>query len=109
MHRLHAMTQSDLTPCSFDGLGELFAEDLQQAMIDNPWETESDSFYFVGDTMIMHNKVRHPNLPRLHPRPSPPPCAFMARTPPDRENVINPRGISNIVFLVRKFIFPTLS
>ena len=48
-------------------------EDLQQAMIDNPWETESDSFYFVGDTMIMHNKVRRPNLPRLHPRPSPPP------------------------------------
>ena len=32
--------------------------DLLQEMIDNPWETESDSFYFVGETMIMHNKVR---------------------------------------------------
>ena len=59
-------------------------EDLQQAMIDNPWETESDSFYFVGDTMIMHNKVRHPNLPRLHPRPSPPPCASAPAPRPTR-------------------------
>lgn len=32
--------------------------DLLQEMIDNPWETESDSFYYVGETMIMHNKVR---------------------------------------------------
>ena len=32
--------------------------DLLQEMIDNPWETESDSFFFVGETMIMHNKVR---------------------------------------------------
>ena len=59
-------------------------EDLQQAMIDNPWETESDSFYFVGDTMIMHNKVRHPNLPPLHPRPSPPPCASAPAPRPTR-------------------------
>jgi len=59
-------------------------EDLQQAMIDNPWETESDSFYFVGDTMIMHNKVRHPNLPQLHPRPSPPPCASAPAPRPTR-------------------------
>ena len=34
-------------------------EDLRQAMIDNPWETESDSFYYVGDTMIMHNKAKY--------------------------------------------------
>jgi len=33
--------------------------DLRQAMIDNPWETESDSFYYVGDTMIMHNKAKY--------------------------------------------------
>lgn len=33
--------------------------DLKQAMIDNPWETESDSFYYVGDTMIMHNKAKY--------------------------------------------------
>lgn len=64
-------------------------EDLQQAMMDNPWETESDSFYFVGETMIMHNKVREtpsaaptlrcpalaataPPLPRVAPCPGPP-------------------------------------
>ena len=25
-------------------------------MINNPWETQSDSFYFV-DVMVMHNKA----------------------------------------------------
>ena len=25
----------------------------------NPYETESDSFYYVGDTMIMHNKAKY--------------------------------------------------
>lgn len=25
-------------------------------MIDNPFETRSDSFYFVNDKLIMHNK-----------------------------------------------------
>ena len=28
-------------------------------LMDNPWETESDSFYYVGDTMIMHNKAKY--------------------------------------------------
>ena len=28
-------------------------------MIENPWETKSDSFYFVGDDMIMHNKAEY--------------------------------------------------
>ena len=36
--------------------------DLMQEMMDNPWETESDSFYFVGETMIMHNKARPPRV-----------------------------------------------
>ena len=26
-------------------------------MIDNPFETRSDSFYFVDDQLIMHNKA----------------------------------------------------
>jgi len=33
--------------------------DLKQAMIENPWETQSDSFYYVGDQMIMHNKAKY--------------------------------------------------
>ena len=48
---------------------ELDAE-LKQQMIDNPWETQSDSFYFVGATMIMHNKgacAHHPGAARRDP------------------------------------------
>ena len=30
---------------------------LKQQMIDEPWHTRSDSFYFVGDKLIMHNKA----------------------------------------------------
>jgi len=33
--------------------------ELKQMMIDCPWETQSDSFYYVGDTMIMHNKAKY--------------------------------------------------
>lgn len=33
--------------------------ELKQLMIDNPWETESDSFYYVGDELIMHNKAKY--------------------------------------------------
>lgn len=28
-------------------------------MIDNPYETKSDSFYFVGNELIMHNKAEY--------------------------------------------------
>ena len=28
-------------------------------MIDFPWETQSDSFYFVGDELVMHNKAKY--------------------------------------------------
>ena len=28
-------------------------------MIDNPFETKSDSFYFVGDQLVMHNKAEY--------------------------------------------------
>lgn len=28
-----------------------------QEMIENPYETRSDSFYFVDDVLVMHNKA----------------------------------------------------
>ena len=31
--------------------------DLKQQMIDIPWETKSDSFYFVDGKLILHNKA----------------------------------------------------
>jgi len=34
-------------------------DELIQQMIDNPYDTQSDSFYFVGDTLIMHNKAAY--------------------------------------------------
>lgn len=37
--------------------------ELPQALIDDmidfPWETQSDSFYFVGDELVMHNKAKY--------------------------------------------------
>eukprot|EP00002_Diphylleia_rotans_P004322 TRINITY_DN13147_c0_g1_i1.p1 TRINITY_DN13147_c0_g1~~TRINITY_DN13147_c0_g1_i1.p1 ORF type:complete len:185 (-),score=36.73 TRINITY_DN13147_c0_g1_i1:372-926(-) len=30
-----------------------------KAIVDNPYETRSDSFYFVGDELIMHNKAEY--------------------------------------------------
>lgn len=33
------------------------SEDLIEEMIENPFETKSDSFYFVDDKLIMHNKA----------------------------------------------------
>ncbi len=32
-------------------------------MIDNPWLTKSDSFYFVNDELIMHNKAEYSYAP----------------------------------------------
>ncbi|RHY06439.1 hypothetical protein DYB36_006402 [Aphanomyces astaci] len=34
-------------------------EDLIQDMVANPYATVSDSFYFVGDELIMHNKAEY--------------------------------------------------
>ena len=34
-------------------------DDLIEEMICHPFETHSDSFYFVGDELIMHNKARY--------------------------------------------------
>lgn len=38
-------------------------EGQRQAMIDNPWETRSDSFYFVEGKLIMHNKAEYSYAP----------------------------------------------
>ena len=35
------------------------SESLINDMISNPYETKSDSFYFVGDELIMHNKASY--------------------------------------------------
>ena len=35
------------------------SESLITDMINNPYETKSDSFYFVGDELIMHNKASY--------------------------------------------------
>jgi len=32
---------------------------IKQAIIDNPWETKSDSFYFVQGVLVMHNKAEY--------------------------------------------------
>lgn len=37
--------------------------EIKQALIDNPWETQSDSFYYVGDELIMHNKAKYAYTP----------------------------------------------
>eukprot|EP01013_Petalomonas_cantuscygni_P009961 TRINITY_DN228_c0_g1_i1.p1 TRINITY_DN228_c0_g1~~TRINITY_DN228_c0_g1_i1.p1 ORF type:complete len:201 (-),score=29.17 TRINITY_DN228_c0_g1_i1:906-1508(-) len=37
---------------------DLSAE-LKEAMVSEPYETRSDSFYFVGDELIMHNKAEY--------------------------------------------------
>uniref|UniRef100_A0A183J6N8 GMP_PDE_delta domain-containing protein n=1 Tax=Soboliphyme baturini TaxID=241478 RepID=A0A183J6N8_9BILA len=33
------------------------SEEMMEKMIANPYETRSDSFYFVDDRLIMHNKA----------------------------------------------------
>jgi len=33
--------------------------ELVEEMINNPWETKSDSFYYAGDAMILHNKANY--------------------------------------------------
>ncbi len=35
----------------------LFSVFAVQEMIDHPFETKSDSFYFVDNKLIMHNKA----------------------------------------------------
>jgi len=34
-------------------------EETKEDMINNPWETQSDSFYFIGDQMVLHNKAKY--------------------------------------------------
>ena len=35
------------------------SKDLKQQMIDNPFMTKSDSFYFVDGQLVMHNKAQY--------------------------------------------------
>eukprot|EP01009_Symbiontida_sp_KSa7_P008321 NODE_5775_length_301_cov_338.408730_g5163_i0.p1 GENE.NODE_5775_length_301_cov_338.408730_g5163_i0~~NODE_5775_length_301_cov_338.408730_g5163_i0.p1 ORF type:complete len:53 (-),score=7.70 NODE_5775_length_301_cov_338.408730_g5163_i0:114-272(-) len=37
---------------------ELSEEEVQE-MVERPFETKSDSFYFVNDQLIMHNKAEY--------------------------------------------------
>ena len=37
--------------------------ELEQQLIANPWETKSDSFYFVDGQLIMHNKAEYNYAP----------------------------------------------
>ena len=39
--------------------------EIKRKMIAEPWHTKSDSFYFVGDKLIMHNKAIY-NYAPLH-------------------------------------------
>jgi len=38
-------------------------DDMIQDMVNSPFETTSDSFYFVGDKLVMHNKASYRFLP----------------------------------------------
>ena len=50
-------------PEPLDALGSALiapvARAAVQEMCSNPYETQSDSFYYVGETMIMHNKAKY--------------------------------------------------
>jgi len=35
------------------------APELREAMMTCPWEAKSDTFYFVDDKLIMHNKAEY--------------------------------------------------
>lgn len=39
------------------------SEKEKEEMMLNPWETKSDSFYFVGDELVMHNKAEYNYAP----------------------------------------------
>jgi protein unc-119 len=39
--------------------------ELVREMIACPWETKSDSFYFVGDELVMHNKAEYSYAEKL--------------------------------------------
>ncbi|ETE64329.1 unc-119-like B protein, partial [Ophiophagus hannah] len=49
-------------PCSRNTCEHIYefpqlSEDLIRLMVENPYETRSDSFYFVDNKLIMHNKA----------------------------------------------------
>ena len=38
-------------------------DDEKQDMIDNPWETKSDTFFFVDNRLIIHNRAEYNYAP----------------------------------------------
>jgi hypothetical protein len=38
-------------------------EEEKQEMIDNPWETKSDTFFFVDQKLIIHNRAEYNYAP----------------------------------------------
>ena len=40
-------------------------EELHKQLVDNPWETKSDSFYFADGVLIMHNKAEYNYSPLI--------------------------------------------
>lgn len=46
----------DLLPHALEIISSFFSITVQE-MIDCPYETRSDSYYFVEDKLIMHNKA----------------------------------------------------
>lgn len=53
------------TTNSLEALYDLpnFGPEMEQEMIDSPFETVSDSFYFVEGKMVMHNKAAYSYAP----------------------------------------------
>ena len=37
----------------------VLTDEEKQDMIDNPWEAQSDSFFFVNQQLIIHNKAAY--------------------------------------------------
>jgi protein unc-119 len=53
------------TTNSLEAMYELpsFGPELEQEMINSPFETVSDSFYFVDGKLVMHNKAAYSYAP----------------------------------------------
>lgn len=46
---------------SWESIYELpvLSPEWEEAIVQNPWETKSDSFYFVNNQLVMHNKAEY--------------------------------------------------
>ena len=41
----------------------VLSKELEEDMINSPWEAQSDSFYFVDNELVMHNKAEYNYAP----------------------------------------------